>query len=119
MSYVTAEEIKKVYEELKNVTIRHSNAMMNEIAAKTELEKLKAQALSDGTITEIVGQRSNAETREAALRELFAEQYQSLEDVQTLVQGVRLALDLSRINVEEVKMLMRLSELETNVDNKS
>lgn len=119
MSYVTEEKIKVAYAVLRISTAEFLEASNKEVVLKTRLEKLRATALNDGTIEEIVGPRSNAEKREAAAMKLFANVYQELEDTQTHLQGARLALDLARIDVEEVRMLMRLSELEAGISNEA
>ncbi len=116
MSYVTEENIHAVYDKLSTATENFLQAATDELLVKTDLDRKKAGALADGTIENMIDGRSNAEKREAVARELFASDYNTLDKIQDVLRQRRLRLDLARIDVEKVRMLLRLSELEAHID---
>lgn len=74
--------------------------------AKADLERAEAGALVQG-----VAGKNEAE-RKATLRLMLAEDYAELTAAETTEREMRLDLDLARIEVERVKALLRLAELQ-------
>ena len=74
--------------------------------AKAELEKQKLIGLADGTID-----GKNAELREASAREKLADLYANAEKAEAAEREARLNLDISQIEVDRLKTILRLAEL--------
>lgn len=107
---ITEFAVKSAYDQVRQTTERLWNATERELAAKTMLEKTKAQMLADGTI-----QGKNAELREASARDILHSQYTALELAEETVRKARLDFDLARIDLEEMRTLLRLAEVTVGV----
>ena len=78
------------------------------IDAKSDVESKLLGRLADGSI---VGK--NQALRDAYAREVLASEYATLEIAEEANRTAKLDLDLARLEVDRLKMLLRLAELTT------
>lgn len=72
---------------------------------KADLEQRRAEALAAGV------EAKNEATREAILRLRFADQYDLLTVLEGDVRGTRLGQELAQLEVERIRLRVRLMEL--------
>ena len=77
------------------------------ITAKADLETAKYQALIGGVID-----GKNAEIREAQLKQHLQAEYAKLELAEKQERGARYGFDKASIEVDTVKTLLRIAELQ-------
>lgn len=110
MTIVTQAHINAVYNELKTAHEFYTIAAEDLLLSQTALKREKARALADGII-----EGKNADARESAAQEHFSEWYGNIDEQQQHTNKCRLRLDLARFDVEEVRLLVRLDELEAHL----
>jgi hypothetical protein len=82
-------------------------AAENAIESKSDLEKAKYQALTGGVID-----GKNAEIREAQLRKHLDADFSQTAEMERLERYARRVFDLASIEVDMVKTLLRIAELQ-------
>ncbi|RPJ40092.1 MAG: hypothetical protein EHM35_00360 [Planctomycetaceae bacterium] len=108
---VTATHIQEAYRAKADTLVSHHIAAEQAIAARAALEIAKLAGLAGGTID-----GKNADLREAKAREVLAEDYARLEAAEAGERRTHIDLDLACIQVEEVRALLRLMELDNRVE---
>lgn len=103
---VTEHEINDAYRTLANATRDAYRVGENLIAVTAELETAKLAGLRDGTID-----GKNAELREAAARAALADLYDGQANAEQENREYQCALALAKIQVEQVRSLLRLAEV--------
>jgi hypothetical protein len=103
---VTEEQIKNVFLRLKDAADYLRNKTEKEIQFKMVLENAKLDGLRRETIT-----GKNAELREANAREVLSELYHRVEASEIEQRQARYTWDLVNLDLDELKMLLRLDEL--------
>jgi hypothetical protein len=94
--------INEAYNELTAATINHFAAVQEETQLDAAVKQNVAKALFDGTIS-----GGNQQTRDAAARKMFEDEYAALETAQQRTRERRLELDLANIEVERVRIVQR------------
>lgn len=106
MFEMTKETIGAVYEALKVAVVNAFDAGEAAIAAKNSLEAMRLSMLMTG---EIDGK--NEAQREAKARQILEEKYGALEICEAEARRTRTALEVAKLNVEQVRAQLRLMEL--------
>jgi len=99
-------DISTAYDQLTHATTAAFIAAETAANAKAALEVARAEATHDGRID-----GKNQEQREAQARQVLTCQYNALEVADTAARYTRHGLDLARIEVERVRVILRLAEL--------
>ena len=108
MREMDKETIDLTYKVLKGKMKEHHRAAGLAILTRAMLEKAKLARLADGTIA-----GKNEQLREASARELLPHLHRDYEDAEDGEREAKLQLDLARIEVERVRALLRLAEIES------
>ncbi len=103
---LSIEIIDTIYAELSESTATYQDAANSEALADADLKSMVAEATAGG---HIIGE--NQQLRDAAAREMFADQFRALNEMHIDTIAKRLRLDLARIEIERVKMGLRVMEL--------
>ena len=103
---LTTEVIDTIYTELAQATTAHDTAAAEIIDNETDLKILVAEAVNNGDVT-----GKNAQQRDAAAREMFRDQYETLAAQKRDLAPLRLRLDLAKIEIEKARATLRLMEL--------
>jgi hypothetical protein len=106
MFEMTKETIGAAYEALKAAVVAAYDAGEAAIVAKSSLEAMRLSMLMTG---EIDGK--NETQREAKARQLLEEKYDALEICEAEARRTRAALEVAKLNVEQVRAQLRLMEL--------
>ncbi len=103
---LSIENIDIIYTELADATKAHDTAAAEIIANEADLKTLKAEAMAGGHI-----EGKNQAARDAAAREMFRDQHETLAQQKHALTSKRLRLDLAKIEVDRARMTLRLMEL--------
>lgn len=103
---LTAKQIDQTFDELVQATAAHYRATEQELTTKLTLETAVAEGLANGTID-----GKNEQLRQAKAREMLADLYAAYEDATTAARLSRLKLEVAKLEMERVKTMIRVKEL--------
>lgn len=102
--------ITTVYAVLKESLHRYQEAEWHKIEAETDLKKLERDVLLSDKID-----GRNAQIRDAQMRKVLADQYDTLYKLEREAQAAKDDLELARIDVEHARLQMRYEELVASI----
>lgn len=102
MAILEIHEINQAYSHLKDCKENLASHTENVTTRSLELEKVKAIALSNGTV-----QGKNETERKAALLLLFEKQTHELEEAERVYRDARLYVEIAELEVKRVETLVR------------
>jgi hypothetical protein len=107
---LTGPVIQATYQGLVHTRVMLFSVAEKAIEARRDLQATKLHALADGLI---VGK--NEAEREAKAMELWPDLYGELEDTEAAERQARCEFDCAQADVEMVRALLRLAELEAKL----
>ena len=109
---VTEKDIESAYNMLRNCLHRYQEADWNRAEYKAYVEKRTHQLFLAGK-----ADGRNARIREAQVENILEEEHEMLYRLERKAEAAKQDLDLARIDVEKLRLLMRLYELRSGVDH--
>lgn len=104
---ITREDVREVYAALRDAKLQAAIDAQIEVEAKQELDIAKANGVLSGTIA-----GKNETEREANARIVCAAEIEALRIAATAARNSRFQLDMAQTAVEELRLLVRLDEME-------